>query len=256
MNEKDKKYIESLAGSISRKMPDYDGDGYPDLFDCDPFDPTKDGLIGDAWARMTSAARTARRRIFRPAAVSGREAVSHVYRRAYGAGAAARRAISTRVRRVREFAAAPPAERARRIERGKEAFIKAHRPEPMSDISKRIHKETARVGKVARGFEKQVDPYARDIERALGFHKEIIPKPVRWTGDQVKQLGFGVAFHAPAGAVEMAGMVPGGVETIARKPSILPAAAALGTFEMGRGVWHGMTTAPGRTVGELIGMGA
>lgn len=256
MNDKDKRYIESLIGDTSRKMPDYDGDGYPDLFDCDPFDPTKDGLIGESWARMTAAVQTARRRIYRPAAVSGREAVSAVYRRAYGVGAAARAAAATRISRAREFVRAPPAERARRTEVGKEAFIRARKPQQISDMSRRIHEETARVAKVARGFEKQVDPYARDVERALGFHKTAIPQPVRWTGEQVKQLGYGVAFHAPAAAVEIAGMVPGGVETIARKPSIVPAAAALGLFEMGRGTWHGMTTAPGRTIGELVGVAA
>ncbi len=264
MNEKEKKYIESLVGDINHKMPDYDGDGYPDLFDCDPFDPTKDGLIGDAWARMTSAAQTARRRIYRPAAVSGREAVSTVYKRAYGAGAAARRAAETRIRRVKEFARAPPAERLSRIEAGKQAFIRKRELKPPSapiavsahDISKRIHEETSKVAKVARGFEKQVDPYARDVERALGFHSEVIPKSVRWAGEQTKQLGYGIAFHAPAAAVEMGGMIPGAAVTIARKPEILPAAAVAGTYMMGQSMWHGFTTAPGKTVGELVGLGA
>ena len=257
MNKKDKAYIESLVGDVARKMPDYDGDGYPDLFDCDPFDATKDGMIGEAWTRMTSAAQTARQRILRPAAVSGREAVGEVYRRAHGVGAAARAAAATRVSRAREFVRAPPAVRAERIVRGKEAFIKARKPDrPISDISKRIHEETARVAKVARGFEKQVDPYARDIERALGFHKAAIPKPVRWAGEQAKQLGYGIAFHAPAAAVEMAGMMPAGVETIARRPKIVPAAAALGLYMMGESAYKGFTTAPGRTAGEFIGIGA
>ena len=114
MNEKDKKYIESLVGDINREMPDYDGDGYPDLFDCDPFDPTKDGLVGDAWARMTTAAQTARRRIYKPAAVSGREAVSAVYRRAYGVGAAAQARIQAyrrpSVERAKAIRKIPPPE--------------------------------------------------------------------------------------------------------------------------------------------------
>ena len=264
MNNKDKKYIESLAGDISRKMPDYDGDGYPDLFDCDPFDPTKDGLIGDAWKRMTAAAQTARRRIFRPAAVSGREAVRHVYQRAYGAGAAAREAAETRIRRVKEFARAPPAERIRRIEAGKEAFLrKRELPKPAApitvsaqDIAKKIHEETARVARVARGFEKQIDPYARDVERALGLHKKVIPEPIRWLGGQVKGLGYGVAFRAPAAGVEMAGMLPGAAVTIARKPEILPAAATAGMYMMGQSMWRGFTTEPGATVGEFVGLGA
>ncbi|RKX64895.1 MAG: hypothetical protein DRP42_05665, partial [Tenericutes bacterium] len=157
MNKKDKKYVESLIKGTSRKMPDYDGDGYPDLFDCDPFDPEKDGLIGDAWNRMTAAAQTVRQRIYRPAATSGREAVSTVYKRAYGAGASARQAVTTRVERVKEFARAPPAERIRRIEAGNKAFVEARKPDiQISEVSKSIHKETARVAKVARGFEKQI----------------------------------------------------------------------------------------------------
>jgi hypothetical protein len=248
--------LKSISGAGDGKFSDYDGDGYPDQFDCDPLDPNKDGILGDAWARISGAssrAQAAARRIYRPAAVSAREAVSTVFRRAYGADAAAR----SRISRTREFARKPARVRAERIESGKKAFVKKYAPSgTISPISKRIHEESARVAWVARGFEGKIDPRVRDIERALGFHSKAIPKPVRWTGEQAKQIGYGVAFSGPAAAVEMAGMVPGGVETIARKPSIVPAAATLGLFEMGRGMWHGVTTSPARTVGEFITMGA
>ncbi len=256
MNEKDKSYINSLIGSGPPKLSDYDGDGYPDIFDCHPLDPTRDGYIGEAWARLASVSSAARRRIYRPVASSGREAVSAVYRRAYGAGAAARMAADTRIRRAKEFVRAPPAERARRIEAGKEAFIKSRKVKSVSEVSRRIHEGTARIGRATRELEGRVAPRVQDVERALGFHKAAIPKTIRAAGEQVKQLTYGIAFSGPAAAVEMAGMVPGGVETIARKPSILPAAAAVGMFEMGRGVWHGATTAPARTAGEFITMGA
>jgi hypothetical protein len=54
----------------------------------------------------------------------------------------------------------------------------------------------------------------------------------------------------------MAGMIPGGVETIARKPAIIPAAAAIGIHGMGAAMFRGFVTEPGAMTGELIGVGA
>jgi hypothetical protein len=45
--------LKSISGAGDGKFSDYDGDGYPDQFDCDPLDPNKDGILGDAWARIS-----------------------------------------------------------------------------------------------------------------------------------------------------------------------------------------------------------
>jgi hypothetical protein len=83
------------------------------------------------------------------------------------------------------------------------------------------------------------------VEERVGVR---IPTPV-------KEVAVGVAITGPAAAVEMAGMIPGGLEVIRRRPGILPAAAVAGTFEMGRGMWRGVTTDPFRTAGEFIAFG-
>ena len=134
MNKKDKAYIESLVGDINRRMPDYDGDGYPDLFDCDPFDATKDGLIGDAWARMTGAvtrAKKAARRVYAPAATRARQTAAQATARVRSSAAAAQRR-ATAHRRAGVERAAAIRERARR-----------EPPKPRVDISK-AYKETER----------------------------------------------------------------------------------------------------------------
>jgi hypothetical protein len=51
-------------------------------------------------------------------------------------------------------------------------------------------------------------------------------------------------------------MIPGGVEVIARRPGIIVPAAVAGTWEMGRGMWGGVTTKPFRTAGEFAAFGA
>jgi hypothetical protein len=93
-------------------------------------------------------------------------------------------------------------------------------------------------------------------EEWLGLHSESIPGSVRWIGGQAKRVGYGVAFSAPAGAVELIGMAPVAVETMARRPSVIPAAVGVGLVTMGKGMYHGVTTDPARMAGEFIAFGA
>jgi hypothetical protein len=109
---------------------------------------------------------------------------------------------------------------------------------------------------VARGFEKPVERRMQAAEKAIGLQSERIPAPLRWAGGQAKRVGYGIAFSGTAGAVEMAGMVPQAAETMARRPSIIPVAVAVGAVTMGKGMYHGATTDPARMAGEFIAFGA
>jgi hypothetical protein len=116
----------------------------------------------------------------------------------------------------------------------------------MSALSRAWYEKTARVAEVARGFERPVMERVARVEERVGVR---IPTPV-------KEVGVGVAITGPAAAVEMAGMIPGGLEVIARRPGIIVPAAVVGTWEMGRGMWEGVTTDPFKTAGEFIAFGA
>ena len=141
-----------------------------------------------------------------------------------------------------------------------EAMTARHRAKfqagTISEPVVRFHEATARVARVARGFEEPVEKKMRAAEERLGLHAEWIPKPVKTAGWAAKRLGYGIAFAGPATAVETAGMIPVGIEAIARRPDIIPAAAAVGVVGMGRGAWEGFTTDPFGTAGEFIGFGA
>ncbi|MEA3341404.1 MAG: hypothetical protein U9R15_15675, partial [Chloroflexota bacterium] len=126
----------------------------------------------------------------------------------------------------------------------------------ISKPSTRFQEATARVAGVARGFEDSIEKRMFSAEERLGLHAEWIPAPVKTAGWAAKEFGYGVVLGGPAMAVEMAGMVPVGVEAMARRPEIIPAAVAVGAVEMGRSMWHGARTSPTRMAGEFATFGA
>jgi len=250
-------------------FPDSDGDGVADQADCVPWDPEHQhlfsGVIGWGRRRVSSARRrvssarrsvsSARRRVSKRVSEAVREAPIHPSeRRGRERRAQVRQAVGRRIKGAKEFAAASPQERARRVTRGADVFREKHAtttPSLRPDI-KGVHEVTARVGKTIRGFEPKIDKPVRGVERALGLHSKHIPKSLRIAGGGVKEFGYGVALTGTAGAVEMAGMIPGGIHTMAKKPAVIPAAAAYGTYAMGAGLYEGVTKHPARTAGEFV----
>ena len=317
-------------------MPDRDGDGVVDPWDCVPWDPDQQGILSDAVAearrivsphvsraqRAYAGARSGVGRVIRrtyqtahrvgatvarhsPSVQRTRTAIRYArapvrelkkdYRYVTGKGATERyvtegkgyrsevimkhptllgdikkvaqpvtsvvavsQPVTSAVAVPQDFMTMSPGERLAAVDRGERRYLAEHSDAApqMSQTSMDIHEKTAQVARVARGFEGSVDKPVRDVERAFGMHSEKIPSWARWTGAQVKGLGYGIAFHGPAAAVEMAGMIPGGVETIARKPSIVAPAAVFGMYTMGKGMFEGLTQRPGQTIGELITVGA
>ena len=243
-------------------FPDSDGDGVADQADCVPWDPEHQHLLSGAmrWGRrrVSSARRrvsSARRRVGERVSKAVREAPIHPSKqRGRERRAQVRQAVGRRIKSAKEFAAASPQERARRVTRGADVFREKHAtttPSLRPDI-KGVHEVTARVGKTIRGFEPKIDKPVRGVERALGLHSKHIPKSLRIAGGGVKEFGYGVALTGTAGAVEMAGMIPGGIHTMAKKPAVIPAAAAYGTYAMGAGLYEGVTKHPARTAGEFV----
>jgi len=283
MTQKAREDFDKIRLERLMQMRDTDRDNVPDAYDCKPLDPNRDGFFGDVFRRVTrtakevvrrapihpSRARAAQRRaavrravtpsirrVTRTAKEVVRRAPIHPSReRAARRRESVRRKIThavkpvtERIRDAKEFVALPATARSERVKIGAEKFLETQqaRTRRMSDISMRIHKGTARVATVVRGFEKPVMQRVAQVEEAAGVR---VPKPI-------KEFAAGVAFGAPAAMVEMAGMVPGGVETLVKHPRVLPAAAAYGAYEMGRGMWKGITERPIRTAGEFVGMGA
>ena len=144
------------------------------------------------------------------------------------------------------------------VSAGAERYLEEHQAiaPTMSEETRWIAKQTGRVAKVARGFEEPVEEKMLSIEERLGLHSKWIPAPVKTVGWGVKELGYGMAFTGTSAAVEMAGMIPGGVEVMAKKPSIIAPAAIYGTYLMGKGAWQSVTKSPTRFAGELITFGA
>jgi len=283
MTQKAKERFDKIRVERLMQLRDTDHDGIPDAFDCDPFDPTRDGFFGDVFRRVTSAARAAIhrapihpsqsraaqrraavrravtpsiRRVTRTArSVIHRAPIHPSWERAARRRESVRREITraarpvtSRIHEVREYVALPATVRRERVAEGAKQFLATHQAQTrrMSDLSMRMHTATSRVARVIRGFERPVMERVSHVEESAGVR---IPTPV-------KEFAAGVAFGAPATMVEMAGMVPGGVETLAKHPRVLPAAAAYGTYEMGRGMWKGITEHPIRTAGEFVAMGA
>lgn len=115
---------------------------------------------------------------------------------------------------------------------------------PEGTISKPLmwfQEKTAGVAEFIRSAE-------QPAEMAIVGAYPTLPQPVR-------RLGIGAFIKAPAAVVEMVGMVPLGVEAAVRRPSIIPSAAAVGAYTMGKGMVTSFRTDPFGTAGELVGMG-
>lgn len=78
-------------------------------------------------------------------------------------------------------------------------------------------------------------------------------KPI-YTG--AYQLGRGIFLEAPKSTVETVGMLPGGVETIAKKPALLPTFAITGTSQMISSTATSFKERPLETIGTTIGTAA
>ncbi len=324
MTKKAKETFDKLQITNRMHLRDTDRDSVPDVYDCKPYDPTRDGFWGDAFRRVTRTVRAVVSRapihVSRTRAASRRAAVSravtpsvrritrtaravvsrapiHVSRERAGRRREAvregvvrltRPAVTTakatiartgidygraEQRRATVMAAglgAPKqalteiakmgAPSRARMERGIEATTarqQAKFPEgTLSGLTTGFARQTARVARVARGFEKPVEQRMQATEKFLGLQSERIPAPIRRVGGQAKRVGYGIAFTGTAGAVEMAGMVPQAAETMARRPEIIPAAVGVGLVTMGRGMYHGAVTDPARMAGEFIAFGA
>ncbi len=119
----------------------------------------------------------------------------------------------------------------------------------MSQFSRDIYGGASRVAAVIGTGMGIADIGARRIERALpGGFSEL------YSGTY--ELGKGIFLSAPKATVETAGMIPGGVETLARNVPLVPAFAAAGVLSQVSGLQEGFSQRPLQTIGELIGMGA
>lgn len=119
----------------------------------------------------------------------------------------------------------------------------------MSQFSRDIYSGASRVAAVIGTGMGIADIGARRIERQL-------PGGLSELYSGTYELGKGIFLSAPRATVETAGMIPGGVETLARNVPLVPAFAAAGILSQVSGLQEGFTQRPLQTIGELIGMGA
>ena len=250
MNEKDKKYIESLAGTGQYNLPDYDKDGVPDILDCSPFDPNKDGFFGDVFRSVFSRARraatrtrAATRRVSAPAAARARRSAARAMARVRSSVAAAQRRVVAHRRAGVERAA-----ETRRVAR--RGFV------PRVDIVKEYKKFERGVSKriptlhdiAMAGAEFGERPDVRRAYQRVGERVLRLPEPIKAVGVEtfkftrgaykefqrypvttaVKTAAFAAAGPAigAAGRVAIAGRaaIAARAPVVARIPGVGPAA--------------------------------
>jgi hypothetical protein len=79
--------------------------------------------------------------------------------------------------------------------------------------------------------------------------------PLKLGGTGNELFVRGMIITAPPATAEMAGMIPPGVEILARNPRIIPAAAGAGLIMQARGTYEGIKTRPYEFLGEQVGIG-
>ena len=130
----------------------------------------------------------------------------------------------------------------------KAAFHVQPAVKPMSQTSQTIHQKATQVSNVIDMWSAQADAGAKIIQSKL-------PEGIGKLYEGTYSLGKGIFLNAPKATVQMAGMIPGGVETIVKNPNIIPAAVTTGVAMQVTGLKEGLTQRPHETIGEFIGMG-
>ncbi|MDD4484806.1 MAG: hypothetical protein PHD55_10635, partial [Methanoregula sp.] len=110
------------------------------------------------------------------------------------------------------------------------------------------------IYKIAKGL---ADTYKTNVtDRYAGFVEPRLQGRGAW--ETVGQAGVGLV-SSPGLALEFLGMIPAGTERLAREGardiSTVPMHAAGGLVMQAEGISKGIKDNPGRTVGELVGMG-
>ncbi len=122
-------------------------------------------------------------------------------------------------------------------------------PSGISSFSQGIYSGAERVASVIETGMGVADIGARRIQRML-------PGAVSDIYGGIYQVGRGLVFTGEAGVVRTAGMIPGGVETIARQPEMIPTFVAAGISTQISGLREGVTERPLQTIGEFAVMTA
>lgn len=119
----------------------------------------------------------------------------------------------------------------------------------MSQFSQNVYSNAGRVADVIAGWGAMADVGAQNIQSRL-------PEPISVLYGGAYQIGRGIVYNTPESVVRLAGMMPGGVEMIAKNPTLFPTLAVAGLGLQYEGLKEGITERPLQTVGEFAGMTA